>query len=1575
MKRGLKTRVLSCVLIVIFLLTSVAGPVGAQSASFLPEAGTRVSLSPAVVPPLLTGVKIYADNPFKLDFLLSRGAQQSNRDFLKKESTRLIKYFLASLTVPEKDLWVNLNPKEPNRIVPDAFGRTEMGRDLLAQDYLLKQIVASLMYPEGEIGKTFWDKIYKEAYARYGTTDISVDTLNKVWIVPDKAVVYENPLPKSGEATAFVVESKLKVMLEEDYLALPNIVGAGFPRPDDKGRRDRAPTKIVKEILLPAIEKEVNTGKNFAQLRQVYNSLILATWYKKKIQDSILSQMYVDKKKVAGINIDDPKEIEKIWTQYVETFKKGAYQYLKEEYDPVAQAVVPRKYFSGGITAFELNKTLFVTPNFSPDAAMLSNISEVEVDLVPSENQTGARKPAVSLKTEFHVSQNTVGVYGVGALSVSFFERMNADHVIMRPNSPTSQWVSKSGALKIDGQLRDIKPNILNGLVNANQGVNRLPEVIMVAPYANQLQQFQDDLMAYFEAMDKNEDYQLDHIPYFLLASSGIYLENFRVQLRDRIEKNHLKNKEFFFEGIDRRLFRAVAYQSGTREGSGVNSNYIVGKEDSYIVLSRNGLPEDRARIMGIIRARNYTIKEEEVYLRAEFNKAFVTLMFNALNIAYAYNPIEHKLSDVRLGDLFSDSESLPQTFKPHSLGFSSSDIRARMLALGDAFIRIGQAKGIYGADQTVTDLLRPLEKYLTSQIPTHSSSSYQFFREKLLDPNNGFPLDSLFPTETFLIDPLIDWAKKLHDKEAEEVFQSLKTQIIEVQQKAVGVREDLDGVLERLGRGDFNEFDKEILKYWVKKTMRSSSGLGLQLSDMELESYFEFLIKGYQKSAGADLLQEIPRKELWNVYLPFVWYLNTLKTVKGWSTITAGFSALPGVGKSTFVNKMKRVIEVVLGEQVLTLSIDDLYIDKNGRDTYGFSRWGPGTHDLRYGAKLFHDLKNSTAQSKIFVRRFDKTLRDGSYAIEPVNGKVSFILFEGFAVGIKTQGYDVLSGQVDVLVDLKADIRQAKEWRRGIGWENLSEKYKGDRDRFNEDFEKMWAVLEKQTLEVSSEVDRNADFFADVGDQHAISSLRKNQQKPHADANRRIIKESSYRSLIKFLGELKFKTTMWDRNLLVSRELSSGVDQENLAYLVGYGMSSQKKFYTLMKLLEHADCVDAIKRLSYEQFQFVDYIFDGKLLSLAQEFISNEKDYNNLKKVVEDQKLVEFMKAHGSKKFDVKIRRGMVFMDKDVVGVLSPDSDKKNMYLVLSGIGYSKDQLEDLSRHLETVLGFYDWTLSSDNASFDLAMTTDKKSVYILLGLPASGKGTAGALLSKELGIPALSFGETVRQLKAKELKEQKSIDERTVLDYLESVIKNQPERFAHGFIFDISSRVHGTYEILEKMLERSGFDISKVIHVRVNKDIAHQRLLKRGDRGDGRGNKDNFEFRVTNFFNRITLPTLIAAQKSKKLFILDNNGTENDLLLGVKELAQKIKNTDQAMSSKQGLAQRSTNMPLENNGGIDLTAANMNLQTQSAGEGIRFRLDPVILQQLKNSQGFVPVIINIHAMPDVKLFLGLSS
>jgi hypothetical protein len=463
LKTGMR-KIIALIILAAFLTNTFVPYAHAQMT--LPPAGEQVALSQPFAPQLLKGIKVYANDPFRLDFILDRGDDPSslqplstrghvapqgyvspstlpsdpalnvkategtNRLPSNSEANRLIKYFLAALTVPEKDLWVNLSPYEKDRITPDAFGQTEMGRDLLAQDYILKQITASLLYPEGEVGKEFWAKIYKAVQDQFGTTDIPVDTFNKVWIVPAKATVFEN------KDAAFVVESKLKVMLESDYVAanqraerdggeVPNPVNSatamsnnamptrghvapqGYVSPSTlpsdqplnaKATEGSTPTplaseftkQILRDVIIPILEKEVNEGKNFAQLRQVYNSLILATWFKDKILGSQLSLMptrghvapqgyvspstlpselplnlkatqgstptpnallsfYIDHQKISGIDIADKTEKEKIWTQYVEAFKKGVFNFIKEEHDPGSDEVIPRKYFSGGM--------------------------------------------------------------------------------------------------------------------------------------------------------------------------------------------------------------------------------------------------------------------------------------------------------------------------------------------------------------------------------------------------------------------------------------------------------------------------------------------------------------------------------------------------------------------------------------------------------------------------------------------------------------------------------------------------------------------------------------------------------------------------------------------------------------------------------------------------------------------------------------------------------------------------------------------------------------------------------------------------------------------------------------------------------------------------------------------------------------------------------------------------------------------------------------------------------------------------------------------------------------------------
>ncbi|MBF0531505.1 MAG: hypothetical protein HQL23_00230 [Candidatus Omnitrophica bacterium] len=314
----------------------------------LPAPGAMVGLTPMYTPVMMKGLVVHPDNPLLFDFIIDSGhsGYKTNSPEFKAEAQKLIKYFLASLTIKDEDLWVNFSPYEKNRIVPDALGKTEMGRDMLAQDYVLKQLTASLMYPEKELGKKFWDTVYAKVRKQYGNVDIPVDTFNKVWIVADHAKVLER------NNTAFVIGWKLKVMMEEDYVAIQKKTTAeltGFGTPPLFRSAQSMAASAVKEVVIPEIEKEVNQGKNFTQLRQMFHAMILASWYKKTLKNALINEVYSNTGKIEGVKTADPAEKDKIYERYLHAFSKGVFNYIKEDTDPVTEETTSRKYFSGGL--------------------------------------------------------------------------------------------------------------------------------------------------------------------------------------------------------------------------------------------------------------------------------------------------------------------------------------------------------------------------------------------------------------------------------------------------------------------------------------------------------------------------------------------------------------------------------------------------------------------------------------------------------------------------------------------------------------------------------------------------------------------------------------------------------------------------------------------------------------------------------------------------------------------------------------------------------------------------------------------------------------------------------------------------------------------------------------------------------------------------------------------------------------------------------------------------------------------------------------------------------------------------
>jgi len=56
----------------------------------------------------------------------------------------------------------------------------------------------------------------------------------------------------------------------------------------------------------PRNRKRSEPGPEFRPLRQMFYSMILASWYKIAIKDALLNQVYSNKGKTSGVLSDDP---------------------------------------------------------------------------------------------------------------------------------------------------------------------------------------------------------------------------------------------------------------------------------------------------------------------------------------------------------------------------------------------------------------------------------------------------------------------------------------------------------------------------------------------------------------------------------------------------------------------------------------------------------------------------------------------------------------------------------------------------------------------------------------------------------------------------------------------------------------------------------------------------------------------------------------------------------------------------------------------------------------------------------------------------------------------------------------------------------------------------------------------------------------------------------------------------------------------------------------------------------------------------------------------------------------------
>ncbi len=307
----------------------------------------------------------------------------------KEQSAELLKYFLIGITLPDSKFWVNLRPDSENQIIEQELEQTDLGRVLLEADLQLKKDTARYTSPETPEGKEYWNRLYKKAEELFGYENITIPTLTRPWIVPGEIIVRET------QDSAFIYKSTLKVMLESDYLKTSttrhpesqattrhpesqattrhpepqrgegsNLLDSSaasrlqndysFNDPRLKALNEYS-TQLIKELIIPKLTKEVNTSKKYANLRQVFYSLILSRWFKaryaskKGLSPKGAVPFYVNlinSGNLNGLTSTESWSKTTYFKEYQKSFTDGEYNLKEQVYTPTGQVI--RSYFSGG---------------------------------------------------------------------------------------------------------------------------------------------------------------------------------------------------------------------------------------------------------------------------------------------------------------------------------------------------------------------------------------------------------------------------------------------------------------------------------------------------------------------------------------------------------------------------------------------------------------------------------------------------------------------------------------------------------------------------------------------------------------------------------------------------------------------------------------------------------------------------------------------------------------------------------------------------------------------------------------------------------------------------------------------------------------------------------------------------------------------------------------------------------------------------------------------------------------------------------------------------------------------------
>ncbi|MFI1177000.1 hypothetical protein [Streptomyces melanogenes] len=166
---------------------------------------------------------------------------------------------------PDK-FWVNLNPDEPDRVMDAKFASTDAGRVLLEADLQMKHDFYKAMDPKTDLGKRYWAALPKQN-GRPCMPGL------RNWIEPKPAQVREE------DGGIYILDTPLALKSTAQKTLTH---GPGEPICDPSPAEIKAAQAVIDSMIVPAVEKTINTAPQYADLRRVYTSRVAAEYIRQQ---------------------------------------------------------------------------------------------------------------------------------------------------------------------------------------------------------------------------------------------------------------------------------------------------------------------------------------------------------------------------------------------------------------------------------------------------------------------------------------------------------------------------------------------------------------------------------------------------------------------------------------------------------------------------------------------------------------------------------------------------------------------------------------------------------------------------------------------------------------------------------------------------------------------------------------------------------------------------------------------------------------------------------------------------------------------------------------------------------------------------------------------------------------------------------------------------------------------------------------------------------------------------------------------------------------------------------------------